>query len=57
MAFCLGYPDNQRKAKHVENRLAACLDEGSNPSSSTNNTSDFCFFTKPGEKTNCLILN
>ncbi len=47
MAFCRVQPDNQRKAKHVENRLAACLDEGSNPSSSTlsfNNPKTFLSF-------------
>jgi len=33
--FSKALPKPQRKAKHVESIFAACLDEGSNPSSST----------------------
>ncbi len=30
------YNENQKQNKHVENLRIACLDEGSNPSNSTN---------------------
>lgn len=36
MASVLSVPDNQSEDKHVESSLVPRLDEGSNPSSSTN---------------------
>jgi len=37
LAFDQPGPDNQSKAEHGESGFATCLDEGSNPSNSTNN--------------------
>ena len=43
--FTGSHPDKIRKAKHVESISAACLDEGSTPSSSTNRRRNQLFTT------------